>query len=83
MAAVFKDVEYGFRWPKLDENDPLNILSKDLKNRIDERRKKLKTYGYWEETWPDRREFWFPPIETKSVRFTFGEKDTSKSINIL
>ncbi len=82
MVAVFKDVEYGFRWPQLDENDPLNILSKNLKDRIDERREELKKYGYWEEIWPDRKEFWFPPIETESVRFTFGEKDTSKSISV-
>ncbi len=71
MIALFQDMEYDHRKPKLSPNHPRSIAGRNLMREINYEREKLRKYGYWEERWPDHIKAHFETVETSAIRVSF------------
>ena len=72
LTAVFQGVEFGSRYPELDEDNPLLETQKTLTRKIEKERAKLRAHNQtWEEDWTGWNEFYFPATKTKAMRLSF------------
>lgn len=71
LSAVFQDVEFGSRYPELEDDHPIKLRGKELYRAINKERNILRKTGPWEEDWRSHKELFFPPQKTKSVRISF------------
>jgi hypothetical protein len=74
MAAVFEDIEFGSRFPELEEEHPQHQRGKNLRQSIDRERQRLREAGPWQEDWHGYAEIHFPAVITSAVRVTFQTK---------
>ena len=72
LTAVFQGVEFGSRYPELDEDNPLLETQETLTRKIEKERAKLRAQNQaWEEDWTGWNEFYFPATKTKAMRLSF------------
>ena len=71
LSAVFQDVEFGSRYPELDEHHPRRKVAEQLYKDIAKQRYRLREAGAWQEDWTGYGEIHFPSTTTKAVRITF------------
>ena len=74
LSAVFQDVEFGSRYPELDEHHPRREVAQQLHKAIAEQRYRLRDAGPWQEDWTGYGEIHFPTATTNAVRITFLSK---------
>jgi len=71
LSAVFQDVEFGSRYPELDEHHPRRKVAQQLYKDIAKQRYRLREAGAWQEDWTGYGEIHFPSTTTEAVRITF------------
>ena len=71
LSAVFQDVEFGSRYPELDEHHPRRKVAQQLYRDIAKQRYRLREAGAWQEDWTGYGEIHFPSTTTEAVRITF------------
>jgi hypothetical protein len=71
LSAVFQDVEFGSRYPELDEHHPRRKVAQQLYKDIAKQRYRLREAGAWQEDWAGYGEIHFPSTTTEAVRITF------------
>ena len=71
LSAVFQDVEFGSRYPELDERHPRREAAQKLNKEIAKQRYRLRDAGTWQEDWAGYGEIHFPSATTNAVRITF------------
>ncbi|MEX0322807.1 MAG: DUF1553 domain-containing protein [Puniceicoccaceae bacterium] len=71
MIALFQDMEYDHRTPKLPPTHPRSVAGRDLMREINFEREKLRKYSFWEERWPDHIKAHFEAVETSAIRVSF------------
>jgi hypothetical protein len=71
LSAVFQDVEFGSRYPELDEQHPRREAAQQLHKEIAKQRFRLRDAGTWQEDWAGYGEIHFPSATTNAVRITF------------
>ena len=71
LSAVFQDVEFGSRYPELDEHHPRRKVAQQLYRDIAKQRYRLREAGAWQEDWIGYGEIHFPSTTTEAVRITF------------
>lgn len=71
LSAVFQDVEFGSRYPELDERHPRREAAQKLHKEIAKQRYRLRDAGTWQEDWAGYGEIHFPSATTNAVRITF------------
>ncbi len=73
VVAVFQDVEYGHRMPKLAANHPRMKRYTEIMGEVRDIRQRLKEAGIrsWAENWGDHTKVHLPESEVKFVRVKF------------
>ena len=71
LSAVFQDVEFGSRYPELDEHHPRRKVAQQLYRDIAKQRYRLREAGAWQEDWTGYGEIHFQSTTTEAVRITF------------
>ncbi len=71
MVAVFQDVEFDHRMPKLPPTHPRAIAGAAIQKEIETVRKQIATFGSWEEDWIDHKKMHFAPVKADRIRVTF------------
>lgn len=75
LTAVFQGIEFGTRYPELQEKDPLLQKNETLRSAINQERETIRKAGnYWEEDWTGWNELHFPETKTQAVRLAFNTK---------
>ena len=73
LTAVFQGVEFGSRYPEMQDTDPLLQREQELRNALAQHRQELKNSGeFWEEDWQGWNELYFPATQTTALRLAFN-----------
>ena len=73
MSAVFQDVEFGSREPKLADDHPRKVRGDELMDQIQVLRKQIQPTGPWLEDWSAYHEIHVPETKCSSVRIRFAK----------
>ena len=74
MSAVFQGVEFGSRFPELQDDHPQKLREIELTKKLEDVRSELAEFGAWEENWQGFRDLHVPPTTVKKIRVTFLKK---------
>ncbi len=73
LVAVFQDIEFGHRMPKLANDHPRKIRGGQLTEQIQTIRKELKdsSINNWSENWVSHVQVHFPKTKAKFIKVSF------------
>ena len=72
LTAVFQGVEFGGRFPELNDDHPRKQRAKELYSKMAAERAILREQsGVWEEDWGGFKELQFPATKTSALRIAF------------
>lgn len=74
MVAVFQDIEFDHRVPKLPDDHPRARAGREIMQKIERLRAQIAKHGSWDENWVDHRKVHFAPHRAEKVRITFLAK---------
>ena len=72
LSAVFQDVEFGSRYPELNDKHPRVVRERELRLELESLREQMRSRGWaWTEDWTGYQEVHFPPKNTSKLRIAF------------
>lgn len=72
MSAAFQDVEFGSRFPELNDEHPRVVRARQLRSELDSLRQKMTQEGWaWLEDWQGYQEVHFPPKTASELKIEF------------
>lgn len=75
LSAVFQDVEFGGRFPELDQAHPRVVREAELRDELRQLRTQMKRRGWgWIEDWEGYQEIRFPTKNTNGLKLLFDSR---------